>query len=70
MKRDQFLRRLRKIGRLNGVIVSVDLKHGKGGHARVFYGDRGTTVPSTVKEPGMRNALLKQLGLTARDWES
>jgi mRNA interferase HicA len=51
--------------------VSFDRSHGKGGHGRLYYGDRFTTLKDRRKEigPGLLNAMLDQLGLTKDDLE-
>ncbi len=59
------------MGRRHGVLVSFDPSHGKGGHGRLYYGQRFTTLKDRKKEigPGLLNAMLDQLGLTKEDLE-
>jgi mRNA interferase HicA len=67
----EFEARVRKLGRVRGVIVSFDTGHGKGSHGRLYYGSRFTTLKDRKKEigPGLLNAMLHQLGLTKKDLE-
>jgi predicted RNA binding protein YcfA (HicA-like mRNA interferase family) len=71
MTGNEFERRIRKLGRSRGVVVSFDRSHGKGSHGRLYYGDRFTTLKDRKKEigPGLLNAMLDQLGLTKADLE-
>lgn len=62
MKRDAFLRSLRRYCRDNGLAFAFDPRAGKGGHGRVTVGDRFTTVQTDLT-PGRIESLLKQLGL-------
>jgi predicted RNA binding protein YcfA (HicA-like mRNA interferase family) len=42
---------------------------GKGGHGRIYLGDRFTTVPALTHEipPGLLAKIRRDLGLTRRD---
>jgi len=51
------------------MVVIVDKTKGKGSHARVKYGDRITTVPRNIG-PGLRNAILKQLGIDRNEFDA
>ena len=44
MKRDQFMRRLRRHCRKHGLTVSVDAARGKGSHVTLRVADRRTIV--------------------------
>ena len=68
---DELARKIGKLGRRRGVVVSFDRGHGKGSHGRLYYGDRFTTLKDRRKEigPGLLNAMLSQLGLTKADLE-
>ena len=46
------MRRVRKLGRKNSVVVRLDTSHGKGSHATLYYGDKRTTIPDRRKELG------------------
>jgi predicted RNA binding protein YcfA (HicA-like mRNA interferase family) len=67
----EFERRIRRVGRKRGVLVSFDRSHGKGSHGRLYYGDRFTTLKDRKKEigPGLLKAMLDQLGLTKENLE-
>lgn len=64
MNRDQFLRTLRTYCKANGLDAPRFVsRKGKGGHGRVYIGERFTTVPSgELKRPTLE-AILKQLQL-------
>jgi mRNA interferase HicA len=68
----EFERRIRKLGRRRGVLVSFDRGHGKGSHGRLYYGSQFTTLKDRTKEigPGLLKAMLDQLGLTKDDLEA
>jgi hypothetical protein len=72
MNGNEFERKIRRIGRHRGILVSFDSGHGKGSHGRLYYGDRFTTLKDRRKEigPGLLKAMLDQLGLTRKDLEN
>lgn len=61
----QFIRKVRRIGRRNGVEVRFDSRHGKGSHGRLYYGERFTTLKDRKKEigPGLYRKMLRDLGI-------
>jgi mRNA interferase HicA len=67
----EFERRIRRLGRQRGVVVSFDRGSGKGSHGRLYDGMRFTTLKDRTKEigPGLLQAMLTQLGLTRSDLE-
>jgi predicted RNA binding protein YcfA (HicA-like mRNA interferase family) len=69
MRGHEFLRRLRRLGRVNGVPVRYDGKPGKGSHGRVYYGHAFTTIKSPGKEigEGLLRKMLADLGLKKED---
>jgi predicted RNA binding protein YcfA (HicA-like mRNA interferase family) len=71
MTGNEFERKIRKVGRNHGVLVSFDRGRGKGSHGRLYYGDRFTTLKDRRKEigPGLLKAMLDQLGLAKEDLE-
>jgi mRNA interferase HicA len=71
MNGHEFERKIKRIGRLRNVAVSLDSGHGKGSHGRLYYGDKFTTLKDRRKEigPGLLKAMLDQLGLTRADLE-
>ncbi len=69
MNGNEFLRKIKVLGKERDVAVRFDEKHGKGSHGRLFYGERFTTLKDRRKEigPGLYRAMLAQLGLTTDD---
>lgn len=69
MTGDEFVRRVRRIGRERGVAVRFEPRAGKGSHGRLYYGDRFATVKDRRKEigKGLLAAMLQQLGLDRED---
>jgi hypothetical protein len=65
----EFVRRLRRLGRRQGIAVRIARASGKGSHGRIFYGARSTTIPDLRHElgPGLFSALCRQLGVEARE---
>jgi hypothetical protein len=63
VKREQFLSRLRRYCRKNGLSMTVDVERGKGSHVTVEIVGRMTIVKSGELTPGYVALLLKQLGL-------
>lgn len=59
----EFLRRLRRYARKRGVSVVVQPDRGKGSHARVWLGDRATTLSRGELQPGKLRAMLRQLDI-------
>lgn len=52
MNGDEFLRRIKKLGKDRGIAVQFDKRHGKGSHGTLYYGDRKTTLKDRRKEIG------------------
>jgi predicted RNA binding protein YcfA (HicA-like mRNA interferase family) len=71
MRGHEFERKVRKLGRRRGIAVVFDQSFGKGSHARLYFGDRFTTLKDRSKEigPGLLKAMLDQLGLHRDDIE-
>lgn len=69
MTGDEFVRRVRRIGRERGVAVRFEPRAGKGSHGRLHYGDRFATVKDRRKEigKGLLAAMLRQLELDRED---
>lgn len=68
MTGNEFIRKIRRLGRKSGVPVSFDGGDGKGDHGKLWYGDRFTTVGDRGElRKGTLMAMLKQLGLTMED---
>jgi len=64
MKREQFLRALRKECRTHGWVLEVDKNLGKGSHYRISVNGRKTTVKSGDLSPGYIALIREQLGLS------
>ena len=69
MTGDEFVRRVRRLGRERDVAVRFESRKGKGSHGRLHYGDRFTTVKDRRKEigEGLLAAMIRQLGLSRGD---
>ena len=69
MTGDEFVRRVRRLGRERGIPTRFDPRRGKGSHGRVYLGDRFTTVKNRRKEisSGLLAAMLRQLRLSRED---
>ena len=69
MTGEEFIARVRQIGRERGVTVRFDSRKGKGSHGRLYFGPCLTTVKDRRKEigPGLLASMLRQLGLTRDD---
>jgi mRNA interferase HicA len=65
---DEFIRRVRRLGRRRGVAVDFDPDRGKGDHGRLRYGDRLTYVGGRGEiKKGTLHGMLKALDLTLDD---
>jgi mRNA interferase HicA len=71
MKGAELVRRLRKLGREQGVAVEFVPERGKGSHGTLYFGERLTVIRNLKDEikTGTLHAMLKQLGLTLQDLE-
>ena len=69
MTGDEFVRRVRRLGRERGIPVRFEPRKGKGSHGRLYLGDHFTTVKNRRKEisPGLLAAMLRQLRLSRED---
>ena len=69
MTGEEFVRRVRRLGRERGVAVRIESRAGKGSHGRLYFGERFATVKDLRKElsVGLLNAMLRQLGLNRED---
>lgn len=68
MDGNEFLKRLKRLARRNGVEVRIE-NHGKGSHQRLYYGERRTTMQDRRKElkKGMVAGMCADLGVTLND---
>jgi len=62
---NDFIRRVRKLGRDRGVEVSFVAERGKGSHGTLYFGARRTIVrnPRDELKKGTLGAMLRQLGI-------
>jgi mRNA interferase HicA len=69
MTGNEFIRKVRKVGRNNGIKVAFVARRGKGSHGTLYYGDRFTIVrnPKDELKTGTLHAMLDQLGLKSDD---
>ena len=69
MTGNELLRRLRRLARQRGLVLRYERRPGKGGHGRVYMGERFTTVPTLTHEiaPGLLSKILRDLDLRRRD---
>jgi mRNA interferase HicA len=69
MTENEFIRKVRKLGRKNGIAVQFVARRGKGSHGTLFYGSRFTIVrnPKDELKTGTLHAMLTQLGLRLED---
>lgn len=65
MTGNDFIRRVRKLGRDRGVEVSFVAERGKGSHGTLYFGARRTIVrnPRDELKKGTLGAMLRQLGI-------
>ena len=69
MRGNEFIRKIKKLGRKNGIYVKFVARRGKGSHGTLFYGEKFTIVrnPKDELKPGTIHAMIEQLGLTIDD---
>jgi hypothetical protein len=65
----ELLRKLRRLARQRELTFLYEARQGKGGHGRIYIGDRLTTIPALTHEigPGLLSRILRDLGLVRRD---
>ncbi|PSO47085.1 MAG: hypothetical protein BRC33_13645 [Cyanobacteria bacterium SW_9_44_58] len=71
MKGNEFIKRVKQIGKARNIEVRVDKKRGKGSHVTLYFGEHFTIVrnPKDELKTGTLLAMLQQLGLSRRDIE-
>jgi mRNA interferase HicA len=71
MNGKESIRRVQRVGKIQGIIVRFESRHGKGSHGRLYYGSKFTTVKDLRQDirKGLLNAMLNQLGLEITDIE-
>ena len=70
MNGNEFIRKIKKQGRKNGVEVYYVTQRGKGSHGTLYYGSAFTIVrnPKDELKKGTLHAMLDQLGLSSNDF--
>ena len=65
----EFIARIRKLARKNGVAVAFDRTRGKGSHGTLYYGDRHAVVKDRKKplKTGTLRGMCNQLGIDPND---
>jgi mRNA interferase HicA len=69
MRGNEFIRRVQKYAKRNGIRFTWRADRGKGSHGLVVLGDMRTVVrnPKDELKTGTYYAMLRQLGLTEHD---
>jgi len=68
MTGNEFENRVKRLGRKTGQPVQF-VRHGKGSHGRLYYGNRFATLKDRKKEirKGLLKAMCSQLGINPDD---
>ncbi|MSQ72453.1 MAG: type II toxin-antitoxin system HicA family toxin [Betaproteobacteria bacterium] len=69
MTGNEFIRRLKKLGKRGGVTVTLNTARGKGSHQTLYYGGMFTVVrnPQDELKTGTFHAMCSQLGIKPKD---
>jgi mRNA interferase HicA len=69
MTGNEFIRRIRRLGRQRGIKVEFVPERGKGSHGTLYFGDQLTIVrnPKDELKTGTLHGMLTQLGLARTD---
>jgi mRNA interferase HicA len=69
LKGSEFLRKVRRLGRLRGIPVVFDAWHGAGSHGTLWLGEKATTLKDRKKEisRSLLKAMCDQLGISPKD---
>jgi predicted RNA binding protein YcfA (HicA-like mRNA interferase family) len=69
MNGNEFMRKIKRLGKDRGVFVLFDTEQGKGSHGTLYYGTGKTTLKDRTKEigPGLLHKMLNDLGLEKKD---
>lgn len=72
MNGNEFLKKLKKLGKSRGLEVRQESERGKGSHSTVYFGNKFAIIKDLKKEigPGLLAAYCKQLGITKDDLNS
>ena len=71
MRGNEFIKKIKKLGKQRGIEVRVDSKRGKGSHITLYFGNRFTIMrnPKDELKKGTLNAMLSQLSITQDDFK-
>ena len=71
MNGNELLKKLKKLGKQNNIVVRFETKRGKGCHGTLYYGDRKTILKDRKKEigPDLLSKMLAELGIDKNDIE-
>ena len=71
MNGNEFLKKLKKLGKQSNIAVRFETKRGKGSHGTLYYGQYKTILKDRKKEigPGLLNKMITDLGLDKNDIE-
>lgn len=71
MKGNEFIKKVKKIGKSNNIEVRTESQRGKGSHITLYYGEKFTIVKDRSKEigVGLKNAMLEQLGIGKQEFK-
>lgn len=69
MTGNEFIRKVRALGRQNGIAVRLDASRGKGSHQTLYFGNAFTVVrnPKDELKTGTFHAMCSQLGIKANN---
>jgi mRNA interferase HicA len=69
MTGNEFIRKVKKLGKERGVTVQFVARRGKGSHGTLYYGTQFTIVRNSKDElkTGTFHAMLTQLGLKSEE---
>lgn len=69
IKSADFVKKVKKYAKNNGMDFHYDAGHGKGNHGRIFLNDKLTTVKGKNKkiQKPLLKAMCKQLGIRLED---
>lgn len=70
MKGSEFIKKLKDLAHKKGTAVVLEERRGKGSHSTLFFGSRFTIIRNLKDElkTGTYKAMLKQLGITEKDF--
>ncbi len=71
MTGNEFIRKVRKLGRKKGINVEFICRRGKGSHGTLLYGKYFTIVRNLKDElkTGTLHAMITQLGISLKDFK-